>query len=119
MPLSKTTIAFAKAVLHVFSVYGYTNSRTWCPEVMAKNEVLLRDVFEAAAELGNVHIVVLGGLNVPIDMSSAIQSAVATGRWGDAAAAVAQARGIDPDNTCFVRKPIRDHALMRHCATAL
>ena len=104
IPFCCASVGFgdAKAVLHVFSVYGYTNSRTWCPEIMAKNEALLRDVFEAAAGLSNVHIVILGDLNVPIDMSSAIQSSIATGRWGDAAAAVAQARGIDPDNTCFV-----------------
>ena len=54
-----------------------------------------------------MHIVILGDLNVPIDMSSAIQSSIATGRWGDAAAAVAQARGIDPDNTCFVWETIK------------
>ena len=46
----------------------------------------------------------LGDLNVPIDMSSAIQSAISTGRWGDAAAVVAQARGNRPDSICFVRE---------------
>ena len=109
-----------KSVVHVFSVYGFTNSRTWCPDIMAKNEALLSDVFEAAAELGNVRVVILGDLNVPVDMSSVIHSAISTGRWGDAAAAVAQARCREPDNTCFVRDTSKgsriDAAL---CSTSL
>ena len=51
-----------------------------------------------------MHVAILGDLNVPIYMSSAIQSAISTGRWGDAAAAVAQTRGTEPSNTCVVRE---------------
>ena len=70
---------------------------------MTRNDAFLCDVFEAAAELGNVPILIMGDFNVPAHMSGAIASALLTGRWFDVAASTALARGATLANTCFVR----------------
>ena len=74
------------------------------PEIMSTNEAFLSDIFEYAAELGNVPVTLLGDLNVPPEMSGALQAAVSTGRWIDAALECATARACEPANTCFVRE---------------
>ena len=49
-------------------------------------------------------VTLLGDLNVPPEMSGALQAAVSTGRWIDAALECATARACEPANNCFVRE---------------
>ena len=65
---------------------------------MARNEAFLRDVMEAAAELGNVPILIFGDFNVPPSISCVLQSAINSGRWSDAALSFACANGKSPAN---------------------
>eukprot|EP00666_Eupelagonemidae_sp_cell4sb_P009056 gene9056-biopygen33916 len=92
-----------------------TNTRT--REATKLNEALLQDVFEAAAELGDVPCVILGDLNVEIEKSVTLMAATLSGRWSDVAGDWARARSEEPEATCFVRKTSRgtriDHMLMR------
>jgi len=97
-----TAMGNGSVALHVFCVYGFSGA-AGNNERMALNEQLLSKVFAAAAELGNVPVVVVGDLNVPPDASLVISSALMTGRWVDAACAVAVATGTTPDATCYVR----------------
>eukprot|EP00664_Eupelagonemidae_sp_cell27_P006048 gene6048-8598_t len=85
-------------VLHVISVYGYTGQEK-THELRQQNEALLRGTFEAAAELGNVHILIMGDINVLPEESAMLQAARMTGRWVDVADAIAQAQGREPQPT--------------------
>ena len=87
-------------VLHVMSVYGWTGAEQKF-DAMVANEQLLRDVFEVAAELGDVPVIVAGDFNVHLERSSQLTSALATGIWHDAARLLASARGAEPAATCF------------------
>eukprot|EP00660_Eupelagonema_oceanica_P019609 gene19609-biopygen7999 len=80
--------------LHVFSVYGYADS-----SMREENEALLHKVFEAAAELGNVPVLITGDVNVPPEESAALRGALQSGRWVDAAATFARAQGEEPPVT--------------------
>ena len=91
-----------KTVVHLMCVYGHSGAAGNRVR-MDRNEDLLRKVFVAAAELGNVPVLILGDINVPPEASFAVSAALKTGRWVDAAAAVAAASGSSPDATCFVR----------------
>ena len=94
----------ASQTLHIFSIYGHTNARQCKPDIMARNEAFLSDVMAAAAELGNVPILILGDFNVPPSISAVLQSALSSGRWFDAALSFACASSEAPANTCFVRE---------------
>eukprot|EP00973_Karenia_brevis_P084599 11740044-Karenia_brevis.AAC.1 len=58
-----------RPALHVFSIWGIPGAETNADK-MACNEAFLRDVFEAAAELGDVPIVIAGDFNVCPDASA-------------------------------------------------
>eukprot|EP00973_Karenia_brevis_P081566 11306930-Karenia_brevis.AAC.1 len=68
---------------------------------MKRNEELLRAVFDSAAELGNVPIMVLGDVNVIPDCSAMLCTALNTGRWFDADAYFSGMAGSAPRSTCF------------------
>ena len=82
-------------------VYGYSGAANKY-ERMRLNENLLSKTLAAAAEYGNVPVVLIGDVNVPPETSLAVSSAIMTGRWVDAACSIAAARGEAPDPTCFV-----------------
>eukprot|EP00973_Karenia_brevis_P030467 4200221-Karenia_brevis.AAC.1 len=67
-----------RQVVHIMSIYGYTGSEQNADR-MRKNEALLADAFTAAAELGNVPIMILGDFNVIPERSAVIRTACATG----------------------------------------
>eukprot|EP00973_Karenia_brevis_P019982 2742732-Karenia_brevis.AAC.1 len=52
---------------------------------MGQNEAFLGQVFEAAAELGNVPMLVMGDFNVDPCRSPLLRAAMETGRWVDSA----------------------------------
>eukprot|EP00973_Karenia_brevis_P079711 11060859-Karenia_brevis.AAC.1 len=68
---------------------------------MHKNEEFLRAVFEVAAELGNVPIIVFGDVNVPPEQSAILEAAVSTGRWLDEELVQARLTRRHPRPTCF------------------
>ena len=70
--------------MHVLSVYGYSNAEQ-DPAIMSKNEALMAEVFDAAAELGNVPVFICGDFNVLPERSPTIQAALLTGVWRDVA----------------------------------
>eukprot|EP00662_Eupelagonemidae_sp_cell21_P006360 gene6360-47037_t len=94
-----------KQTLHIMSVYGISGAhraderRKKGPEY-EQNEQLLADVLLAAAELGNVPILVVGDINVEVQESAVLREALATGRWEDTAAAWAELNGVEPEHTC-------------------
>ena len=88
-------------MLHIMCVYGYSGAANKY-ERMRLNENLLSKTLAAAAEYGNVPVVLIGDVNVPPETSLAVSSAIMTGRWVDAACSIAAARGEAPDPTCFV-----------------
>eukprot|EP00661_Eupelagonemidae_sp_cell13_P003443 gene3443-2025_t len=92
----------AQQCLHIMSVYGFAGAAGHGHARMQENEQLLSDVLEAAAELGNVPVVVTGDFNVQLEESAALQSAVASGRWVDVAGAQARAINEVPEPTCFM-----------------
>ena len=89
-------------VAHVMCMYGYSGANQ-SSERMALNEKLLSNSLLVTARLGDVPVMIAGDVNVNPDTSSALQRAVATGRWLDAAHVCAQSQGFVADPTCFVR----------------
>ena len=94
------SVGDGRVVLHVMSVYGWTGSEQKF-EAMTANENLFRDMFEVAAGLGEVPIIIAGDFNVHVERSSQLTSAVATGMWHDVARVMAAAKGAEPAATCF------------------
>eukprot|EP00660_Eupelagonema_oceanica_P013371 gene13371-11269_t len=84
------------------SVYGHNGARK-NQGPAGKTEALLRGTFEAAAELGEVPVAVCADANMEPGESEAVQAALATGEWFDAAAIVAEARGNVPGLTCHAK----------------
>ena len=108
-------------MLHIFSIYGYTNAES-DPNVMETNEFFLRDVFDAAAELGNVPVVLMGDFIVVPESSPTLQAALLTGVWRDAAVEVAVHNSYEPAPTCFPSASSAgrriDAAFLNHVAAA-
>ena len=73
-------IGDGKQVMHVMSVYGHTGAGAHV-DMRLKNERLLADVLEAAAELGNVPIILAGDINVQPERSARVSNALALGGW--------------------------------------
>ena len=71
---------------------------------MRLNEQLLTSTFELCAKLGNVPICIMGDINVPPELSRAVQNAVRHGGWVDAAHEIAAARAKSPAATCFAQE---------------
>lgn len=95
-----TMVAYGsgRTVLHVMSVYGYVGEEL-------KTEELLTKVFEVAAGLGKVPILIVGDLNITSTLSHAIQAAVETKKWSDVAEVWATAKQEEPQPTCLVARP--------------
>eukprot|EP00660_Eupelagonema_oceanica_P019294 gene19294-biopygen28237 len=93
-----------RQTLHVMSVYGVSGAHRsdaiYRGKEYVKNEDLLSDVLLAAAELGNVPVLIIGDLNVETQESDVLREALATGRWEDAAALWAEMLGHEPEWTC-------------------
>eukprot|EP00660_Eupelagonema_oceanica_P019539 gene19539-biopygen13492 len=101
--------------LHVFSMYGVTGANNTRHASWRQNEQLLEDALEAAAELGDVPVLILGDLNVRIENSALLQTALASGQWTDIAEEWAIASGTQPEPT-YVRGEVEsriDYALAR------
>eukprot|EP00660_Eupelagonema_oceanica_P019513 gene19513-biopygen42552 len=86
--------------LHVMSVYGHCGAREHGKE-HELNEQLLADVLEAAAEMGNVPMLIMGDLNTTLEESATLREALVTGAWEDLALAQAEAVAAEPESTCF------------------
>ena len=88
-----------RQVVHLMSIYGHTGADR-AAEPKQKNEAFLKDVFLAAAELGDVPIMIAGDFNVVPERSAMICNAVGTGKWFDVAVEFAKASGITAAPTC-------------------
>ncbi|KAJ9458041.1 putative ubiquitin thioesterase L96 [Diplonema papillatum] len=82
-----------KRMLHLMTVYAHARGR-------ARREELLEAVFEVAAGLGDVPVLVMGDWNTAVEDSPALRKAVSVGHWTDAALLDAQRRGRQPESTC-------------------
>eukprot|EP00660_Eupelagonema_oceanica_P002110 gene2110-biopygen23759 len=95
--------------LHVMSLYGHTGANQFANDKKAcggkqayeANEKLLADTLEAAAELGDVPVLILGDFNVRPEDSAALRDAVLAGGWQDLALAQAEALQVEADHTCY------------------
>eukprot|EP00663_Eupelagonemidae_sp_cell21sb_P002558 gene2558-6142_t len=89
--------------MHIFSVYGHTTAEKNA-EARAKNEALLQDVLEAAAELGSVPVFLVGDINIHPNSSEVLAAAMRDGGWQDLAATTAAMHGESPLPTCFPQR---------------
>ena len=86
---------------HFFVLYGHPNSST-DREQQAKNDILLREAFEWAAELGNVPIVVCGDFNTSVVASPTLTNTVGTQNYWDLAQLEClQKLEVEPMPTCY------------------
>ena len=86
---------------HFFVLYGHPNSST-DREQQAKNEILLREAFEWAAELGNVPIVVCGDFNTSVVASPTLTNTLGTQNYWDLAQLEClQKLEVEPMPTCY------------------
>ena len=94
--------AGGKHVLHLISVYGFTNAATDAGQKRL-NEEFLRNVFLYVSALGQVAVLILGDFNTTREASASLDAALSSGQYWDAAEVVAQVREEEPQNTCFVK----------------
>eukprot|EP00973_Karenia_brevis_P066511 9246502-Karenia_brevis.AAC.1 len=78
-------VGSGRNIVHIMSVYGHSGASV-DNLAMQNNEHLLRAVFNVAAELGNVPVIIVGDLNIDPEKSAMVQAALTTGRWVDAEA---------------------------------
>ena len=98
--------------LTLFSVYGNVDDKENTSRIM-------EGVFEEAAALGDVPVIIAGDLNVTPGGCGYIEAAIATGRWIDAAATAADWHGATPEDTCTAGGGSRiDYILLNSVAAA-
>ena len=98
-----TPLGDGKQCLHVISFYGITNSARSGP-AKAKNEEILAKLFRVLAQLGQVPILLMGDFNCNSNSSPALEGALRSGLWFDAALQVATATCCEPSHTCFAKE---------------
>lgn len=91
--------------LHLISVYGFAHDPTNSSNRL--NDALLAQVFEEAASLGEVPVVIAGDFNILTSSSQTLKDAYSTGKWFDAADMWATANGVEPSATCSKGRPTR------------
>ncbi|CAE8581467.1 unnamed protein product [Polarella glacialis] len=78
--------------VHAFSWYGFPGATT-CDELAKKNDVYMNSMFECAAEVGDMPVVICMDANMVTERSAAIVGALSTGEWVDLAREFAAAKG--------------------------
>ena len=77
-------VRFQDCVVHVISLYGFTNAARG-PNQRKKNEELLQMLFHFLASLGDVPIIVLGDFNVAPQQSITLTTMLGSGDFFDLA----------------------------------
>ena len=92
-------VEFSIGMVHVISIYGYTNAWTNVSQ-RERNEEFLAYLFRYIATLGDVPLLLLGDFNTPPEYSAVLTSEIGRGNIFDLASITAQAQGVPAPPTC-------------------
>ena len=96
-------VAFDGCVVHIVSVYGYTNAAV-NQQARQDNEAFMAKMFAYLATFGDVPVLIGGDMNIDPVKSAALRAAFSTGRWREAAELQKMIDGLQMQNTCFAHE---------------